>query len=152
MRSSEVEFYLLNLKLGDLVSAAWITSLITHCKISRYTHVEAECPDITFEGLLDRLEDLVCDVVDRLLASPAGELIKKVNKHGFQAPKRPFKRMDYTEAIKYLKEHNITKDDGIDLYIKYWFSIEYLTLIHKNYWRLCFVLRKKNNKITGINF
>ena len=60
--------------------------------------------------------------------------------------------MDYTEAIKYLKEHNITKDDGIDLFIKYWFSIEYLTLIHKNYWRLYFVLRKKNNKITGINF
>ena len=31
---------------------------------------------------------------------------------GFKAPKRPFRRMDYTEAIAYLKEHNITKDDG----------------------------------------
>ena len=86
--------------------------IFNYHKISRYTHVEAECPDITFEDLLDRLEDLVCDVVDRLLASPAADLIKKVNKNGFQKPTRPFKRMDYTDAIKYLKEHNITKDDG----------------------------------------
>lgn len=84
----------------------------TRRHLAQYTHVEAECPDITFEDLLDRLEDLVCDVVDRLLASPAADLIKKVNKNGFQKPTRPFKRMDYTDAIKYLKEHNITKDDG----------------------------------------
>ena len=30
----------------------------------------------------------------------------------FKAPKKPFKRMPYTEAIEYLKQHNITKDDG----------------------------------------
>lgn len=45
----------------------------------RYTHIEAECPFITFENLLDRLEDLVCDVVDRVLKSPAGELLKDLN-------------------------------------------------------------------------
>lgn len=30
----------------------------------------------------------------------------------FQRPKRPFRRMAYTEALDYLREHNITKDDG----------------------------------------
>jgi len=30
----------------------------------------------------------------------------------FVPPKRPFKRMDYSEAIAYLKENDIRKDDG----------------------------------------
>lgn len=46
---------------------------------SRYTHIEAECPFITFEDLLDRLEDLVCDVVDRVLKSPASALLYELN-------------------------------------------------------------------------
>lgn len=30
----------------------------------------------------------------------------------FQRPQKPFKRMAYTEALEYLRENNITKDDG----------------------------------------
>lgn len=47
--------------------------------LRRYTHIEAECPFITFEDLLTRLEDLVCDVVDRVLKSPAGQLLYDIN-------------------------------------------------------------------------
>ena len=31
---------------------------------------------------------------------------------GFKPPKRPFRRMTYVEALDYLKEHDIKKDDG----------------------------------------
>ncbi|XP_058802361.1 asparagine--tRNA ligase, cytoplasmic [Phymastichus coffea] len=83
----------------------------TRRHLAEYAHVEAECPFITFDDLLDRLEDLICDVVERVLKSPLGPLVKELNPN-FQMPKRPFKRMNYSEAIEYLKENNITKEDG----------------------------------------
>lgn len=79
--------------------------------LAEYSHVEAECPFIDFNELLDRLEDLVCDVVDRVLKSPYGYVVKELNPD-FAPPKRPFRRMDYSEAIKWLKDNNVTKDDG----------------------------------------
>lgn len=48
----------------------------------RYTHIEAECPFISFEDLLARLESLVCDVVDRVLKSPASSLLYELNPVG----------------------------------------------------------------------
>ncbi|XP_030377276.1 asparagine--tRNA ligase, cytoplasmic [Scaptodrosophila lebanonensis] len=83
----------------------------TRRHLAEYTHIEAECPFITFDDLLDRLEDLVCDVVDRILKSPWGYLVKELNPD-FKPPQRPFRRMNYEDAIKWLKENNVTKDDG----------------------------------------
>uniref|UniRef100_W5KR56 asparagine--tRNA ligase n=1 Tax=Astyanax mexicanus TaxID=7994 RepID=W5KR56_ASTMX len=83
----------------------------TRRHLSEYTHIEAECPFMSYEDLLNRLEDLVCDVVDRVLKSPAAALLYDINPD-FKPPKRPFKRMNYTEAIEWLKEHDIKKDDG----------------------------------------
>jgi len=48
-------------------------------KIFRYTHVEAECAFISFDDLLDRIEDLVVDVVDRVLKHPEAHLLFEVN-------------------------------------------------------------------------
>lgn len=83
----------------------------TRRHLAEYTHVEAECPFLTFEDLLNRLEDLVCDVVDRVLKSPAASIVYDLNPN-FKPPKRPFKRMNYSDAIVWLKENNIKKEDG----------------------------------------
>ncbi|XP_022440109.1 asparagine--tRNA ligase, cytoplasmic isoform X2 [Delphinapterus leucas] len=83
----------------------------TRRHLAEYTHVEAECPFLTFEELLNRLEDLVCDVVDRVLKSPAASVVHDLNPN-FKPPKRPFKRMNYSDAVVWLKEHNIKKEDG----------------------------------------
>lgn len=83
----------------------------TRRHLAEYSHVEAECPFITFDDLLNRLEFLVVDVVDRVLKSPFAHILKELNPN-FEPPKRPFRRMDYKEAIEYLREHEITKEDG----------------------------------------
>lgn len=83
----------------------------TRRHLAEYTHIEAECPFISFDDLLNKLEDLVCDVVDRVLNGPYGSIVKELNPN-FQPPKRPFKRLEYKDAITYLKEHDIKKDDG----------------------------------------
>ncbi|XP_003388847.1 PREDICTED: asparagine--tRNA ligase, cytoplasmic-like [Amphimedon queenslandica] len=83
----------------------------TRRHIAEYTHIEAECPFISFEDLLDKVEDLVCDVAERLSKSPIWELVLELNPD-IKLPKKPFKRMNYADAIVYLKENNITKDDG----------------------------------------
>lgn len=83
----------------------------TRRHLAEYSHVEAECPFLSFAELLDRLEDLVVDVVDRVLKSPWGHWVQELNP-GFVPPKRPFRRMNYSDAITWLKENNVTKDDG----------------------------------------
>ncbi|CAG8631542.1 4285_t:CDS:2 [Paraglomus occultum] len=84
----------------------------TRRHLSEYTHVEAEMGFITFDDLLETVEDMVCDVVDRTLADPKiSKLVYQLNP-GFKKLERPFMRLDYKDAIQYLKDHNITKDDG----------------------------------------
>ncbi|EEB11415.1 asparaginyl-tRNA synthetase, cytoplasmic, putative [Pediculus humanus corporis] len=83
----------------------------TRRHLAEYTHVEAECPFIDYEEFLNRVEDLLTDVVDKVLKSSHGHLVYELNPD-FKPPKKPFKRMDYADAIKYLKENNITKEDG----------------------------------------
>jgi asparaginyl-tRNA synthetase len=83
----------------------------TRRHLAEYTHIEGERPFINFEQLLDTIEDLVVDTIERILKHPEAHLLFEVNPD-FKPPKKPFRRMPYTEAIEYLKQHNITKDDG----------------------------------------
>lgn len=116
---------------------------------------------MTFEDLLNRLEDLVCDVVDRVLKSPAASLVYDLNPvrplahiiqlfcvepvgltfvkmfllQDFKPPKRPFKRMNYTEAIDWLREHDVKKDDGTYYEFGEVISLESFLFLHSN--RFC---------------
>ncbi|CAO3690854.1 unnamed protein product [Umbelopsis ramanniana] len=84
----------------------------TRRHLSEYTHLEAELAFITFDDLLQGLEDLICDTLDRVLADePTRQLIEQLNP-GFQRPQRPFMRMTYADAIEYLRENEIKKEDG----------------------------------------
>jgi asparaginyl-tRNA synthetase len=84
----------------------------TRRHLSEFTHLEAEMAFLTFEEMLDNIEDLVCDVIDRVMAhKPTRQLIEQLNP-GFEPPARPFLRMTYSDAIKYLKDNDIKKEDG----------------------------------------
>lgn len=83
----------------------------TRRHLSEYSHLEAEQPFITFDDLLNNLEDIICSTVDYVLKSPLGKLVLELNPN-FKAPKRPFKRMEYSEAIQWLKDHDVRKEDG----------------------------------------
>ena len=84
----------------------------TRRHLAEYSHVEAECPFISFDDLLDRIQDLIADVIRRLLQDPvASDIIREFNPE-FQAPHLPFLRMDYADAIEFLRKNDIKKEDG----------------------------------------
>lgn len=83
----------------------------TRRHVAEFTHIEAECSFLTFEDLLYRIEDLIVGVCERIVKSPAADIVRHFNPD-FKPPERPFLRMRYTDAITYLREHDIKKEDG----------------------------------------
>jgi asparaginyl-tRNA synthetase len=82
----------------------------TRRHLSEYTHLEAELAFITFEDLMNHIETIICETVDRLLANEASAaLIKQLNP-SFKAPERPFRRLSYVDAIKWLNDHGIKRE------------------------------------------
>ena len=49
-------------------------------------------------------------VLDRVYADPAGAQIIKDLNPDFKRPQKPFRRMNYADAIQWLKDHGIKKD------------------------------------------
>jgi asparaginyl-tRNA synthetase len=83
----------------------------TRRHLSEYTHLEVECPFITYEDLLDRIEDLIKYIVSSVTTRDYEQLMTEINP-GFVVPQFPLRRMDYSDAIAWLAAHGVTKDDG----------------------------------------
>jgi asparaginyl-tRNA synthetase len=86
----------------------------TRRHLAEFHHIEAERPNIDFDDLLDTIEDLVCDVSQRVAAKAAhmpGVLEAATGGKPVPQFPRPFLRMSHAEAIVYCREHNIYKDE-----------------------------------------
>eukprot|EP00163_Fabomonas_tropica_P003953 TRINITY_DN13504_c0_g1_i2.p1 TRINITY_DN13504_c0_g1~~TRINITY_DN13504_c0_g1_i2.p1 ORF type:complete len:514 (+),score=147.06 TRINITY_DN13504_c0_g1_i2:287-1828(+) len=81
----------------------------TRRHLSEFMHVEAEMPFISFEDLLECIEDMVCSVVNAAIEK-GGEALAELNPN-LKPLKRPFKRMDYRDALEYCRTHEIYKDE-----------------------------------------
>jgi len=82
----------------------------TRRHLSEYSHLEGELAFITFEDLLNHLEDLICEVIDRVIKKDPA-LVQYVNPN-LKVPKRPFKRIEYVDAIKYCNDHGYLNKKG----------------------------------------
>ncbi|KAI0480577.1 asparaginyl-tRNA synthetase [Xylariaceae sp. FL0804] len=87
---------------------------LTRRHLSEYTHVEAELDYISFDDLLGHLEEIICRVIDLVLANPTiAGYIQELNP-SFQPPSRPFLRMKYSDAIDWLNAQDppILNEEG----------------------------------------
>ena len=85
---------------------------LTRRHLSEYTHIEAELDFITFDDLLVHLELVMSKVIELALADPKiRKLVYDLNPD-FQVPERPFMRLRYSDAITWLREHDIPNEEG----------------------------------------
>jgi asparaginyl-tRNA synthetase len=82
----------------------------TRRHLSEFTHVEGEMAFFTYDQLLDLIEDMVVSVAQKVV-SKAGDLLKTVNPD-FKVPEKPFLRMSYRDALKWLNDNDVRKEDG----------------------------------------
>lgn len=85
---------------------------LTRRHLSEYTHIEAELDFITFDDLLEHLEEVICSVIEKTMAQPAVKAMVMELNPEFTVPERPFMRMKYSDAIDWLIEHKIENEDG----------------------------------------
>lgn len=88
--------------------------------LSEFTHLEVEYDYNNFEQMLGRLEDMICKVFETTVRR-AGHLIATLNPDQVinpagdprdptnykMCPKKPFRRLKYSDAIKFCNEHGI---------------------------------------------
>ncbi|KAJ3180331.1 Asparagine--tRNA ligase, cytoplasmic [Gaertneriomyces sp. JEL0708] len=82
----------------------------TRRHLSEYTHCEAELSFINFDDLLNFIEDMIVNVMESVTNDPLGKQILAELNPDFKPPQKPFRRMTYEDAIKWLKDNGVKKD------------------------------------------
>ncbi|PHH54332.1 Asparagine--tRNA ligase, cytoplasmic [Ceratocystis fimbriata CBS 114723] len=87
---------------------------LTRRHLSEYTHVEAELDFITFEDMLNHIEDIISRIIDTVLADPVAKAALQELNPDFVKPSMPFLRMKYTDAIDWLNAQDppILNEEG----------------------------------------
>lgn len=94
----------------------------TRRHLAEFHHIEAERPFISFEDLLQSIEDLVCDVIDRVadkLKDSMDIFMRASGGKPIPRLERPFLRMTYEEAVKYCHDHKIYKDPETESHFEF---------------------------------
>lgn len=122
-QSSQLYLEACTASLGDvycLLSSYRAEKSKTKRHLSEYTHLEVEYAVCNFEEMLTYIEDLIVSVFNTVIER-VGDLIAFMNpkqlvdpngnprdpKNWKLAPKKPFRRLKYADAIKFCNEHNI---------------------------------------------
>jgi len=82
----------------------------TRRHLSEYNHIEAEMGFLDFEDLLTAIEDLLVNV-SKLVLEIDGKTLLEVNPN-YRPLEKPFYRIEYKDAIKFLEEYGIEKPEG----------------------------------------
>ncbi|KOS18013.1 Asparagine--tRNA ligase [Escovopsis weberi] len=85
---------------------------LTRRHLSEFTHIEAELDFLSFDDLLAHIEHIMCRVLELVMEDPVvAEKVRAMNPD-FKMPERPFMRMKYSDAINWLREHEILNEEG----------------------------------------
>lgn len=85
----------------------------TRRHLSEYTHVEAEIADIDFDALLSHIEDLFIYATEQFVEQCREDILAAYPDFVFPAvPSKPFRRVTHAEAIRFLQDSHVLKEDG----------------------------------------
>lgn len=91
----------------------------TRRHLTEFTHVEAEFAFITYEELLQFIEDMLIHVTSKLYEDEdCKKMLEQLNPD-FKPLTGPFKRIRYSEVIDLLKDMEIYKDDEAKTFYEY---------------------------------
>lgn len=103
--------------LGDVYS---ITSSFraekshTRRHLSEYTHCEVEFAFTTYDELISFIENLCVGVVRTIFENNETRILMEQVNPRFKIPETPFRRMDYSDAIKWLNDRGIKNENGLE--------------------------------------
>ncbi|KAL0230423.1 hypothetical protein PCE1_003983 [Barthelona sp. PCE] len=83
-----------------------------HC--TEFTHLEGECPFVTFEELQEIVEASIMRVTQMIAEKPELLALVRSLNPDFEPITKPFMRLHYRDAIQWLIDHGVKTKEGVD--------------------------------------